>query len=150
MVSNIPIHRLNCRPRIQKKNENRVPVNFWQLDSKIENKSCLNLGSPVLKPFPLYKELMLKEIFHRNTNKRYREEWRLKDAMVHNSERRLGDGMNCKVCTMSKFNGKAGDDEWMTYNHCHYSTLLEPVEILIDKPEGCWYRCVPCMKTHMI
>ena len=75
---NIPLHRLNCRPKIQKRNENMVPVNFWQSDWKIENKWRLILRSPVLKPFPLYKELMLEEIFRRNIDKHYREEWRLK------------------------------------------------------------------------
>ena len=38
----------------------------------------------------------------------------------------------------------------MNYNHCHYSTLQEHVGTLKNMPERCWYRCVPCKKTHMI
>ena len=93
-------------------------VRFWASDWKAKNFELLNLGSPILKPFPLYKDIMLEALFRRNIDERHKDEWRLKDAMCHDSERRLTDG--CNVCITSKYNNKPSAEEWLTYKHCHY------------------------------
>ena len=77
------------------------------------------MKSEVLKPLTIYGKLTVDEVQERNKLQARWQIWRLKEAMVHDSKRRIGMSPCCITRTISRHNAPAGTDEWQVYYHLH-------------------------------
>ena len=79
-----------------------------------------------MEPSHIYKRVSCEYMRLKNINERYREEWRLRNARSYDHAQR--ETLGCYTCTTSKYNGKEGNDNWIDYKHCHYSSLVKWVK----------------------
>ena len=109
----------------------------------------LNMESKILKPPALYDRVKVERLMRMSINQRFYEQWSVKEAQVWDSERRMKEN-GCKVCTTSKYSQPDGADEWITYNHKHYSSLHDRINWYENNDTGPMYKCTPCKKMHLV